>query len=55
MLIKGLENFQRVGWELFPQLSQTFNSPEQVSGWYPELVFLTVVFSNSTDMAVVFF
>ena len=25
----------------------------QVTGWYPEQVFLTVVFLNSTDIAVV--
>ena len=30
-------------------------STNQNNGWYPELVFLTVVFSNSTDLAVVIF
>ena len=29
-----------------------FGSPD--TGWYPELVFLTVLFSNSTNLAVVF-
>ena len=26
-----------------------------LSGWYPELVFLTVVFPNNTDLAVVIY
>ena len=56
-------NFMEIIFEKWKKIFSSFSSPSyfkvvlfsafQLNGWYPEIVFLTVVFLNSADIAVV--
>ena len=55
-VLKSKDNkmsFSSISWMFIPFVN-IFGAIKQI-GWYPELVFLTVVFPNSTDLAVVIY